>query len=161
MNILQKLSYGQYILTTVKNSEEMSTRSMDYIAAGSVNWAMQTSFEPPMIAVAVKIDSDLQETIEKSRQFTLHLLAEGQRDLIETFASKSTITDKTINGIPYDRDANDQVILDNTLGFITCSVNNSISSGDHTLYLANVINVDAMDAGNPLTTENAALQYEN
>jgi len=159
MNTLQKLSYGQYIATSVKDSNEMTTRDKDYIAAASINWAMQTSFDPPMIALAVSQENDIQETIEKSRSFTLHLLGEGQEKLLEKFASTSEITEKTINGIPYTKDENDQVLIDNTLGYITCSVEESISAGDHSLYLAKVINDEIHDDIAPLTTEKSGLQY--
>jgi len=159
MNTLQKLSYGQYIATSVKDSDEMTTRDKDYIAAASINWAMQTSFSPPMMALAVDHDNDIQETIEKSREFTLHLLGEGQENLLEKFASTSEIIDKTINGVPYKRDENGQIIIDNTLGFITCSVEESINAGDHTLYLAKVINEEIHDDITPLTTEKTTLQY--
>lgn len=159
MNTLQKLSYGQYIVTSVKDADEMTTRDKDYIAAGTINWITQTSFEPPILAMAVDHTSDLQETIEKSREFTVHILGEGHEDLIDKFAKDSEITEKTINGIPFTRDENDQIILDQSLGYITCKAVESISSGDHTLYLSKVLHFEDMDAGEPLTTQSVDKQY--
>jgi len=112
-----------------------------------------------MIALAVNQENDIQETIEKSRNFTLHLLGEGQEELLTKFASTSEITDKTINDIPYNRDKNGQIIIDNTLGFITCTVEESINAGDHTLYLAKVINEETHNDIAPLTTEKTDVQY--
>ncbi|MTI20210.1 flavin reductase [Fulvivirga sp. RKSG066] len=159
MDTLKKLSYGQYIVTSVKDADEMTTRDKDFIAAGTINWVTQTSFEPPIMAIAVNIDSDLQETIEKSREFTVHILGEGQEDKIETFAQDSEITDTTINGIPYRRDENDQIIIDQAIGYITCKAMESISSGDHTLYLSKVINHHNMSDQEPITTQSAGKQY--
>ena len=111
MSILQKLSYGQYIVTSVKNAENMTTRNKDFLAAGTVNWATQCSMHPPMLAIATNLENNLQETIEKSRYFTLHILGENQKDLISSFAKDSDIDEKTINGIPYSIDENHQLIL--------------------------------------------------
>jgi len=159
MNITNKLSYGQYIVTSLKPSEEMSTRGEDYIAAGTMNWVMQSSFEPPMIAMAVRIDSDLQEAIEKSRRFTLHLLMENQGDIAKRFGEDSRITEKTINDIPYVRDENNQIILDGVLGYITCEITDSIRTGDHHIYTAKLINQELLVDGEPLTTRKTEIQY--
>lgn len=159
MKVLKKLSYGEYVATAVKDSSEMTTRNKDYIAAGAINWITQTSFEPPMVAMAVAIESDLQETIEKSRKFTLHLLAEGQEKLLKKFSETSDINEKTINGMPYERGKNGQVILGDTLGYLICEVEKSITSGDHTLYLAKVLEQVLLKDDAPLTTEKAGIQY--
>ncbi len=66
---LKKITYGFYIVTTRKDSEEMSTRDRDFVAAGTVSWVSQASFEPSLVTVAVKKQTDLHETIEKSRIF--------------------------------------------------------------------------------------------
>jgi flavin reductase (DIM6/NTAB) family NADH-FMN oxidoreductase RutF len=68
---LRKITYGYYILTTRKSAEQLSTRDQDYIAAGTVCWVTQVSFEPHMVMVAVEKTSDLNETIQKSRVFAL------------------------------------------------------------------------------------------
>ena len=79
--------------------------------------------------------------------------------MIDKFADDSEITENQINGIPYTYDDNDQIILDSTLGYITCKVSESISSGDHTLYLCKVINQKMMGEGEPLTTQSVGKQY--
>lgn len=159
-NTLQKLSYGQYIITSVKEGEEMTTRDKDFIAAGTVNWAMQSSFEPPMITLALDNQSDLQETIGKSRKFTLHILGSGQKELITDFAKDSKVENDTINGIKYHKDENHQIILEDSIGYISCEVKDVISEGDHSLCVSTVINHELFsEESEPLTTEKVDIQY--
>jgi len=138
----------------------MSTRDKDYIAAGTINWITQTSFDPPMVAMAVDLESDLQETIEKSREFTLHLLAEGQADLLVKFSDDSVITENAINGFPYKRGKDEQIVLEDSLGYIICEVTEGIRAGDHTLYLATVKHEEMLNRNlQPLTTQKVDIQY--
>lgn len=70
---MKKMTYGYSVVTALKAGDEMKTRDEDYIAAGTINWAMQTSFELPILAVAVGQKSHLNETIDYSSHFTLRL----------------------------------------------------------------------------------------
>lgn len=159
MDILEKLSYGQYIITAVSDAEDSSSEGQNHIAAATVNWLTQTSFKPPMIAIVIKNDSDLHDTIENRKEFTAHVLGRGQENLINEFARDSDITDKTINGIPYKTDKNGQIILDGAVGYLTCEIAEIISAGDHTLYLSRVINQVALTNEEPLTTQKVKIQY--
>ena len=57
-DVLEKITYGFHVVTTRADRQELSTRDRDYIAAGTISWAMQSSFEPPMVTIAVAKDSD-------------------------------------------------------------------------------------------------------
>ena len=63
---LRKITYGFYILTAKKDED---------IGAGTVCWASQVSFEPPLIMVGVKKQSHLKEVIEKSGNFALNVVS--------------------------------------------------------------------------------------
>lgn len=140
-NILTKLTYGHYILTARKEADELKTRDSDYIAAGTVNWASQVSFDPPMIMVAVGQKSDLNETIDYSERFTLHLLDKENSQMVENFGSDSDIKDGRINGHPFSK-KDHQVILNDTAGYIECKVKKSMNIGDHTIYFGEVVSAE-------------------
>lgn len=157
-NLTEKFTYGYYIMTALKKADNLKTREDDYIAAGTVNWVSQVSFSPEMISVAVGQKSDLNETIDYSNHFTLHLLSSDHKDYVKTFGVKSTIEDGKINGVPYKKQ-NDQAIIEDTLGFITCKVVKSQNVGDHTVYFGEVVNEEAHKDKDALCTMQLPSEY--
>lgn len=136
--VTEKFTYGYYILTALKRADDLETRENDYIAAGTVNWVSQVSFSPRIVSVAVGQKSDLNETIDYSEQFTIHLISEDQKEYVKKFAQKSTIADGKINGVAFQKQ-NDQAILEDTTGFLTCKVVKSLNMGDHRIFFGEVI----------------------
>ncbi|MAT75888.1 hypothetical protein CMK14_12170 [Candidatus Poribacteria bacterium] len=55
---LRMIPYGLYILTAKTGD--------DRVAASTVNWVTQTSFDPPLIVVVVKVDSSAHDTINET-----------------------------------------------------------------------------------------------
>ncbi len=159
-NILKKMTYGYYVLTSLKSGDELKSRDEDYIVAGTVNWASQVSFKPATIAVAVGQDSDLNETIDYSKHFTLHLLGENQKELVKKFAKKSEVEDGKINGVSFKK-KDGEVILENTLGYITCKIdkNKSVNVGDHTVYFGEVVNHKTLSENKALCTMMLDIEY--
>lgn len=157
-NTLKRMVYGHYILTALKEAKNLKTREEDYMAAGTVNWAMQVSFKPPMLAVAVGQKSDLNETIDYSEHFTLHLLGDAHKDMITTFGSGSKVEDGKINGVPFSK-KNGELILDDSAGYITCKVVKSENVGDHTIHFGEVVRHETIGKGKTLGTDQVPLQY--
>lgn len=148
---LNKLTNGYYILTALKPAKELKTREKDYLAAGTVNWVSQLAFEPLLVGVSVEVDSHLNETIDYSGKFTLHILSDKQMDMIEKFGSTSKITEGEINGIAYTKKDN-ELILKNTIGFIECELKQSVRCGDHTLHIGEVKKSELWKDLAPLST---------
>jgi flavin reductase (DIM6/NTAB) family NADH-FMN oxidoreductase RutF len=59
---LRMIAYGIYILTA-KGGDGT-------VAAATVNWVTQTSFDPPLVAVGVKADSSAYATVKGAGNFT-------------------------------------------------------------------------------------------
>lgn len=154
----RKFTYGYYILTALKKGENLKSRDEDYIAAGTVNWVTQVSFSPVIVSVAVGQQSELNETIDYSQQFTLHLISEDQKEWITKFGRKSTIEDGKINGVPFQKE-NDQAILKDSMGFLSCKVVESLNMGDHTVYFVEVIFEQSNKNQEPLCTMQLPSEY--
>ena len=154
MNIpdtLKTITNGYYIVTALKPAQEMETRDKDYLAAGTVNWVSQLAFEPALVGVSVALFSDLNETIDKSGSFTIHVLSDKHMDWVEKFAHKSEITDSTINGINFNK-VNDEIILENTLATLKCNLKESVRCGDHTQHIGEIVEVNHNENIAPLST---------
>ncbi len=156
--LLQKLTYGHYILSALKEGEDLKTRDKDYIAAGTVNWASQVSFEPEMLAVAVGKKSDLNETIDYSGKFTLHILEKNQKDLVGKFGSKTEVEGNKVNGVPFTKE-NGELVLEGTIGYITCKVTETKNIGDHTIHFGEVVVKHMQKDSEPLCTMQLETQY--
>ena len=64
---LENISYG-FSYTNYKKWKPKICKPVTrlFYAAGIVSWVSQCSFEPPMVIVAIKNDSDLNETVQKN-----------------------------------------------------------------------------------------------
>lgn len=153
---LQKITYGYYILTTRKDASQLTTRSEDYIAAGTVCWVSQVSFEPHMVMVAVEKTSDLNETIQKSRIFALNVLGRKNKDLIQTFSQKTKVeeAEHELNDYAYEDGKTGSPLLTDTVASLECRLVEVIhSQADHVLLLGEVIEAVVRDASEPLLSD--------
>ena len=157
---LKKITYGFYIVTARKSSEEMSTRDQDFIAAGTVSWVSQASFEPTLVTVAVKKQSDLHETIEKSRLFAVNIVGKNNEDMPAPFAENTKIEDNKLNGYAFEDGETGAPILKDVPAYFECKVIEDITIGDHSIFVSEVVGGGVRDAeAIPLTEWETDMHY--
>ena len=61
---LRMIPYGLYVLT--------AAHADGRVAAATINWVTQASFEPPLIAIGVKADSGAHSLIKDTKAFALN-----------------------------------------------------------------------------------------
>ena len=159
-NALKKITYGFYIVTTRKDSEEMSTRDKDYVAAGTVSWVSQASFEPSLVTVAIKKQTDLHETVEKSRIFAINIVGKDNQDMPGPFAEDTQISDGKINGYAFENGQTGAPILKDVPAYLECKVVEDVTIGDHSIYVGEVVAGGVRDADAvPLTEWETDMHY--
>ncbi|HEX4891007.1 MAG TPA: flavin reductase family protein [Alphaproteobacteria bacterium] len=126
---LRMIPYGIYILTA---------RSGDEVAAATVNWVTQTSFEPPLIAVAIKTDSGAYALIKKTQCFALNMLGKGQAPVGFTFFKPAQLDGSKISGEPFTAGRNGSPILGNAIASVECKVSRIVDLGDHHIFVGQV-----------------------
>lgn len=126
---LRMIPYGIYILTA---------RSGDEVAAATVNWVTQTSFEPPLIAVAIKTDSGTYALIKKTQCFALNMLGKGQAPVGFTFFKPAQLDGSKISGEPFSAGRNGSPILGNAIASVECKVSRIVDLGDHHIFVGQV-----------------------
>lgn len=143
---LKKITYGFYIVTAKKSGEEMTTRDADYIAAGTVSWVSQASFDPPLVTVAIKKDSGLHETIGKSSVFVVNIVGKDQKDMLRPFAKESLVEGNKINGHVFrDGEATGAPVFEDVPAYFECKVVEEITIGDHSIFIGEVLGGDTRD----------------
>jgi flavin reductase (DIM6/NTAB) family NADH-FMN oxidoreductase RutF len=112
---------------------------VNIMAAG---WNIKCSYDPPMIAVALRKEGYTQKLIHENPEFVLAVPTKGQEDALEYVGSNSgLIVDKSkSNLITLDSATKVKVpiISDARLNF-ECKVRNIISTGDHYMIVGEVI----------------------
>lgn len=135
--VLRLITYGLYVMTAAQGEE---------VAAGTVNWLSQASFEPPLVMAGVKADSNLHRLIEQSGGFAVNILAAGQKDVASAFFRPSTVEDGRINGYAFEPgpQTGAPLLLD-TPAWFEARVTDAVKRGDHTVFVAQVVEAGLRD----------------
>lgn len=151
-SVLGRFSYGVYALTLAHEGSEHGM---------TANWVMQTSFEPPMLAVAIANTSRTIELVREARHFVVNLLAQGQRDVAERLGRSSENAAQKLKGVKTKpAPASAAPVLADAAGWLECRLVATLPAGDHTLVLGQVVNagIEHADA-RPLTIQETGLSY--
>jgi flavin reductase (DIM6/NTAB) family NADH-FMN oxidoreductase RutF len=137
------IPYGLYVLT----GRDASGR----VAAATVNWVTQASFEPPLVAVGVKADSTAHAVIKQAGAFALNVLAKGQQKVAFAFFKSVEPEGQTLAGEPFRIGGSGAPLLERAAARIECRLVQTVEKGDHSLFLGEVIeaSLSAAPAGRP------------
>lgn len=136
---LRMIPYGLYVLT----AQHPDGR----VAAATVNWVTQASFEPPLVAVGVKADSGAHALIKDTKAFALNVLGKGQQGVAFTFFKPAEKKGDTISGEPVRAGSTGAPILTNAPAYVECTLESTVEMGDHSIFVGKV--VDAGLVKNP------------
>lgn len=148
--VLRMFSYGLFAVTS---------RHDDEVSAMTANWVMQTSFEPPMLTLAVEQDSHTRQVIEASALFVVNIYESGQRELAGRLGKTWGKHPGKFSEIPNRPSPSGLPILEETLGWVECRVVSRVPSGDHVLFIAEVVDIGLNREGTPLTLKETGFRY--
>jgi len=134
---LRMIPYGLYVLT--------SEASDGRVAASTVNWVTQASFEPPLVVVGVKADSGVHAVIQESGSFALNVLGKNQQPLAFAFFKPAEREGNTIAGEGFTNGRTGAPLLTSAAAFVDCNLTDTVERGDHSVFVGEV--VDAGVAG--------------
>ncbi|MDP6980254.1 MAG: flavin reductase family protein [Myxococcota bacterium] len=129
---LRMIPYGLYVLTGESADQQ--------VAASTVNWVTQASFDPPLVAVGVKADSGAHSIIKDSKAFALNILGKGQDAMAFSFFKPVEREGNSIAGQPFSAGTTGAPLLDNAHAFVECKLVETVEKGDHSLFVGEVVN---------------------
>ena len=129
---LRMVPYGIYVLTA-KNDEA--------IAAATVNWVTQTSFNPPLVVVGVKADSGALKILKGSENFALNMLGKEQVGAAFTFFKPAEHSDGKISGEEYELGAAGSPLLKSAPASVEFKVAEILERGDHHIVVGEATDV--------------------
>lgn len=149
---LRALTYGLHVVTG---------HSGDNYAGAGINWITQASFEPPLVAVGVKVDSGLHAIVAETGLFAVNVLADDQLDVAKAFFRSVEVEDGKIGGYGFvPGEATDAPILDEVPYWFECRVTDTVARGDHTVLVAEVIGAGVRDDSRaPLNLRSTGMNY--
>ena len=104
-----------------------------------VSWVMQAGFEPPMVSMAVKLGRYVCDWIGEGQPFVLNLIADSQTNLLKHFGKGFEPGAPAFEGLPVSHCARGVPVLNDAVGYLECEPVRHVDSGDHRIFLANVV----------------------
>ena len=126
---LRAIPYGLYVLTVA---------GPEGIAAATINWVTQTSFQPPLLVVGVKADSGVYAAVKATGAFALNMLGKGQQGMAFAFFKPARLEDGRLSGEAFHAGDNGAPLLDRAFAAVECRVAEVVERGDHHILVAEV-----------------------
>jgi flavin reductase (DIM6/NTAB) family NADH-FMN oxidoreductase RutF len=108
------------------------------------------SLQPPQILVCINLQALTHSAIAGSRCFAVNLLSLGQRDWGARFAGLQPEIVDRFGGIRYSVALTGAPILPGVLAWLDCRVQHAFVSGDHTVFIGDVVAGEAYSNTAPL-----------
>ena len=148
---LRQFTYGLYVVTTQAGEDT---------GAFTANWLVQSSFEPPMLAIAVEQDAHSLRVLRAAGAFAVHALPTGAREFAGAFGrAYAKVGDKLAGHATTPGSTGAPLLSDDALAAVECRVVSEMPSGDHVLFLAEVVDAHFWREGAPLTMAEAGFRY--
>jgi flavin reductase (DIM6/NTAB) family NADH-FMN oxidoreductase RutF len=133
-------------------------------AAGEVNaflgtWLIQCSFDPPLVAAAVKVGNPSQEAIHETRVFSVNILDKDQKDLGARFFKPAEKVGNKLADLEFTEGETGCPVLADAVSYFECKVTDVVERGDHWLYVGEVVAAGVHREAEPLTCRDAGWTY--
>ena len=133
--VLRMIPYGVHVVTALDEAGSP--------VAATAHWITQTSFEPPLVMVALPVDGLAYAAIRATNRFALHML--GKEDAAQAFAFQTraaVLEAETLSGWSFTASRHSGLpLLQDAVGVLECAVRAVIEYGDHHPFIAEVVEV--------------------
>jgi flavin reductase (DIM6/NTAB) family NADH-FMN oxidoreductase RutF len=122
----------------------VTARHRDHVHGMTVSAFCSVSLDPPLVLVCADRSSDTHTVIRDGGVFAVSLLAEGQEELSNRFASEKD-EHRRFEGLECRSGATGCPHIPGAVGVLDCRVVEAIDAGDHIVYVGEVMDADATD----------------
>ena len=149
--ILRKIPHGIYICG-VKDGDDLNCFTL--------SWLTQSSFKPPQVVNCVNKSHKSNEMIKKSGVFSVSFLETGQKEVAKTFFQPHNRVDNKFEDVEfYIGEQTGCPIISDSLGYVECKVVGTVETGDHTVFVGEVIGAGVHREGKQISLEDTGWQY--
>lgn len=148
--VLRMFTYGLAVVTARHDGDGV---------ASTVTWMMQCSFDPPLVAVAVKRGTRTFDMVKAAGAFAIHVIGAGQQEVASLFFKHVGIKDGKIGGRPFTVGVTGAPILADLPGYLECQVVEMVDRGDHPIFIAEVVEASVQSNLLPLALRDTGWNY--
>jgi len=105
----------------------------------TVTWFMQSSFEPPLVTMAVKHDSRLYEAIKANSHLLISLVKKDDKDLAGAFFKPGAWDGDKFGGFSAKAHQLGGAIINTSPAWLACEVKKIVEEGDHHVVISQVV----------------------
>jgi flavin reductase len=129
----------------------VAARTGPFLAGMTANAIASVSIEPPLMLASVTHKSETHRAIIESHAFAVSVLAASQRDVAECFAQPITAAKlHRFCDAPWHEAETGSPILDGAIAFFDCRLVERHPSGDHTIFVGEIVSAGYEENGDPL-----------
>jgi flavin reductase (DIM6/NTAB) family NADH-FMN oxidoreductase RutF len=140
--VMGRFVSGVTVVTTLENAGADGGQPW----GTTVNSFTAVSLEPPLVLVSIGQERSIHPIIERTRRFAVNILGEDSQALSDCFAgAPSTLPRSAFCNAAYDLGECGLPILESAIAYVGCDVDRVIPVGDHTLYVARVVEAGTRD----------------
>lgn len=147
---LRMIPYGLFVMT-VKDENTMT--------GAAVNWLTQASFQPPLVVMGAKADAPSTAMVESSGLFCVNVLETGQVPVASAFFKHVEPDGNKFGDAEFSLSPNGLAVLKDALAYFECRVREKVAIGDHTIFVAEVIEAGVQREGEPLILAETGFKY--
>jgi flavin reductase (DIM6/NTAB) family NADH-FMN oxidoreductase RutF len=129
-SVLRMFQYGLLVVTAQHGEDGV---------ASTVTWVTQCSFDPPLVAVAIKRGTRTFDMVQAAGAFAINVIGVGQQEIASMFFKHVGIEGDKIGELPFTASVTGSPILVGLPGYVECKVVEFVNRGDHPLFVAEVV----------------------
>ncbi|MCC7407986.1 MAG: flavin reductase [Phycisphaeraceae bacterium] len=148
--VLRMIPYGVFVVTARHNGQ---------VHAATIDWVTQASFNPPMVVVCLRGDSQICRMVRESGVLGLHMLGEGQKALAADFFKNISGDDTQINGHACELGETGVPLLLEAPAAVELRVVDVLAQSDHHVVLGEVAAVVLRREAGPLLLGDTGWHY--
>ena len=147
-DVFDRFHYGIYLITVAADSGYNGMIA---------SWVTQCSQDPPLVAAVIRRGRLSRTQMMGSGRFTINLLPRDALDLIGTFKIRDW--KKKFDAVSYSLSPQGCPVLEESLGYLDCTVERTLETGDHTLFVSRISAGELLKEGATLTTNDYGSVY--
>jgi flavin reductase len=129
----------------------ITTSGEEHAYGMTANAFSSVSLDPPLVLVCAKSGAEGSEQIERNRCFAVNILAIEQEPLSRYFSSKDRPRGRdAFRDVPHTTAVTGAPILAGVVAYLDCRLHETISSGDHEIFIGEVLALEANTELSPL-----------
>jgi len=141
-DVMGRFVTGVTVVTTLENPDATDSHPW----GTTVNSFTAVSLDPPLVLVAIGRERSIHPIIERTHRFAVNILGEGTEAISDCFSGAPSVLPRSaFCDAEYALGDCGLPILEAAIAYVGCEVEHVIPAGDHTVYIARVVEASTRD----------------